>query len=94
MDLVPPALDRRALSSPRSRPPSRPCRRSRRPRRRALEEFVEEHSGEEGLLAEATNDKGKVTKGGVKDRLKAVRRTASDAESDERAATPSNAAWR
>lgn len=46
----------------------------------ALEEFVEEHSGEEGLLAEATNDKGKVTKGGVKDRLKAL---AGEAESDE-----------
>jgi type I restriction enzyme M protein len=38
----------------------------------ALEEFVEEYSGEEGLLAEAVNDKGKVTKGGVKDRLKAI----------------------
>ncbi|MCC6192945.1 MAG: N-6 DNA methylase, partial [Burkholderiales bacterium] len=46
----------------------------------ALEEFVEEHSGEEGLLAEATNDKGKVTKGGVKDRLKAI---AGEAESFE-----------
>lgn len=46
----------------------------------ALEEFVEEHSAEEGLLAEATNDKGKVTKGGVKDRLKAI---AGEAESDE-----------
>jgi type I restriction enzyme M protein len=46
----------------------------------ALEEFVEEHSGEEGLLAEATNDKGKVTKGGVKDRLKAI---AGEAEGDE-----------
>jgi type I restriction enzyme M protein len=43
---------------------------------RDLEEFVEGHSssegGEEGLLAEAVNDKGKVTKGGVKDRLKAL----------------------
>jgi type I restriction enzyme M protein len=46
----------------------------------ALEEFVEEHSGEEGLLSEATNDKGKVTKGGVKDRLKAIE---GEAESDE-----------
>ena len=32
---------------------------------RELEEFVEEHSGEEGLLEDATNDKGKVTKGGM-----------------------------
>lgn len=47
---------------------------------RELEEFVEEHSGEEGLLAEATNDKGKVTKGGVKDRLKALD---GEAESEE-----------
>jgi type I restriction enzyme M protein len=47
---------------------------------RELEEFVEEHSGEEGLLAEAANDKGKVTKGGVKDRLKAID---GEAESDE-----------
>ena len=33
---------------------------------RELEEFIEEHSGEEGLLADATNDKGKVTKAAVK----------------------------
>ena len=39
---------------------------------RELEEFIEEHTGEEGLLEDATNDKGKVTKGGVKDRLKAI----------------------
>ena len=37
---------------------------------RALEEFVEEHTGEDGLLADATNDKGQVTKASVKDRLK------------------------
>src|SRR3989454_6293174 len=37
-----------------------------------LEEFVEEHTGEEGLLAEATNDKGNVTKSSVNDRLKAT----------------------
>ena len=46
----------------------------------ALEEFVEEHRGAEGLLAEATNDKGKVPKGGVKDRLKDLD---GEAESDE-----------
>lgn len=50
----------------------------------ALEAFVEEHSssagGEEGLLAEATNDKGKVTKGGVKDRLRTI---AGEEEGDE-----------
>ena len=37
-----------------------------------LETFVEEHSGEDGPLAEAANDKGKVTKAGVKDWLKAL----------------------
>ena len=47
---------------------------------RDLEEFVEEHSGEEGLLADVTNDKGKVTKGLVKDRLKAIQ---DEADSDE-----------
>src|SRR2546422_3562304 len=47
---------------------------------RELEEFVEEHTGEEGLLAEATNDKGNVTKSSVNDRLKAIR---NEPESDE-----------
>jgi type I restriction enzyme M protein len=46
----------------------------------ALEEFVDEHTGEEGLLEDATNDKGKVTKTGVKNRLKAVR---AEPESDD-----------
>ncbi len=46
----------------------------------ALEEFVDEHTGEEGLLEDATNDKGKVTKTGVKNRLKAVK---SEPESDD-----------
>src|SRR5262249_38163839 len=39
---------------------------------RELEEFLEDNSGEEGPLAEAVNDKGKVTKSGVKDRLKVL----------------------
>jgi type I restriction enzyme M protein len=39
----------------------------------ALEEFVDEHTGEEGLLEDAANDKGKVTKTGVRNRLKAVK---------------------
>ena len=47
---------------------------------RELEEFVEDHAGEEGLLEDVANDKGKVGKGGVKDRLKAIR---DDPESDE-----------
>lgn len=40
---------------------------------RELEEFIEEHTGEEGMLADATNDKGKITKGGVKNRLNAIK---------------------
>ena len=44
---------------------------------RALEEFVDEHSSsggaEEGLLAEVTNDRGRVTAVAVKARLKAIR---------------------
>lgn len=35
-----------------------------------LEEMVEEHSGEGGLLEEAKNDKGKITSTSIKDRLK------------------------
>ncbi len=38
-----------------------------------LEELVEEHTGEDGLLQEAANDKGKFTKVGVKARLRAIR---------------------
>ena len=38
----------------------------------ALEEYIEEHTGEDGLLADATNDKGSVTKSSVNARLKAV----------------------
>ncbi|MCY3723620.1 MAG: class I SAM-dependent DNA methyltransferase [Candidatus Poribacteria bacterium] len=37
-----------------------------------LEEYIEEHTGEDGLLADATNDKGSVTKSSVNERLKAV----------------------
>ena len=41
-----------------------------------LEEFVEEHTGEEGLLEDVTNDKGKVTRGAVMERLKQFRTNA------------------
>ena len=40
---------------------------------RELEEFIEENSGEEGLLDGATSDAGKVTQAAVKARLKEVR---------------------
>ncbi len=47
---------------------------------RELEEFVEEHSGEEGLLADALNDKGKITRASVKERLKVIE---GELESDD-----------
>src|SRR5690606_27134752 len=50
---------------------------------RELEEFVEEHSGEEGHLAGATNDKGKVTKAGIKERLKALDGEADGPDDDD-----------
>ena len=37
----------------------------------ALEEYIEEHTGEDGLLADAVNDSGKITAKSVKERLKA-----------------------
>ncbi|MDQ6771220.1 MAG: type I restriction-modification system subunit M [Gemmatimonadota bacterium] len=39
---------------------------------RVVEEFVEEHTGDDGLLADAVNEKGKVTKGALKERLKVI----------------------
>jgi type I restriction enzyme M protein len=45
-----------------------------------LEDFVDVHSGEDGLLGDAVNDKGKVTKSVVKDRLAAIE---GEVEGDE-----------
>jgi type I restriction enzyme M protein len=39
---------------------------------RQKEEFQEENSGEEGVLEELKNDKGNITKGSVKDRIKEI----------------------
>ena len=79
MDLIPPALvvaryfaaERIALEMLRARQDVVA---------RELEAFVEAHIDEDGLLAEAVNDKGKVTRAGVKDRLKA---TQNEPESGE-----------
>lgn len=38
-----------------------------------MEEMKEEHSGEEGLLAEVINDKGSITKGELQKRIKEIR---------------------
>jgi type I restriction enzyme M protein len=40
---------------------------------RQMEELEEEHGGDDGLMAEAKNDKCKITAKGVKDRLKAIK---------------------
>ncbi len=46
----------------------------------AMEEMVEEHSGEEGLLEEAKNDKDKLTKASVAARLKEIKDDANAAD--------------
>ncbi len=40
---------------------------------RLMEELQEEHSGDEGLLGEVINDKGKITKGDLQKRLKEIK---------------------
>ncbi len=45
-----------------------------------LEEMAEEHGGEEGLLAEAKNEKGKITKAAVTARLKEIKGDAEFAD--------------
>ena len=47
---------------------------------RELEEFIEENTGDEAPLSDATNDKDKVTKSGIKERLKTIQ---SEPESDD-----------
>ena len=79
MDLVPPALivaryfvaDQAAIEALQTKQETA---------LRELEEFVEEHTGEGGRLEDAVNDKGKVTKGSVKNRLKIIQ---GEEESDE-----------
>ena len=45
-----------------------------------IEEMAEEHGGEEGLLADAVNDKGKLTKASVTARLKEIKGDAEAAD--------------
>jgi type I restriction enzyme M protein len=40
---------------------------------REMEEFAEEHSGEDGLLEEAKTDKGKITRASIKARLTSIK---------------------
>ena len=48
-----------------------------------LEELVEEHSGEEGLIEDAKNDKGKISKASLKDRIKEIKGDAEFADEME-----------
>ena len=69
MDLIPPALiiaryfadEQAAIDAAQARVDAAA---------QAVEAYLEEHNGEEGLLEEAAGDKGKVTKGGLKELLK------------------------
>ena len=71
-DLIPPALivaryfaaEQAAIEQ---------CEADRDAISRQMEEMEEEHGGEEGLLADARNEKGKLTAKSVKDRLKAIK---------------------
>ncbi|HQU17204.1 MAG TPA: class I SAM-dependent DNA methyltransferase [Gammaproteobacteria bacterium] len=71
MDLIPPALivaryfaaDQTALDDLQARQETAA---------REMEAFVEEHSGDEGLLSDAVSDKGKVTKASLKARLNEI----------------------
>ena len=78
MDLVPPMLVVERFFS-KERDAVEALQAGREIATRELEEFVEEHTGEEGLLEDADDD-GKVTKGSVRDRLKAIK---GEPESDE-----------
>lgn len=49
----------------------------------ALEELAEEHGGDEGLLAEAKNDKDKITKASAAERLKSIQKDKNAADERE-----------
>jgi type I restriction enzyme M protein len=51
---------------------------------RQMEELDEEHGGEEGLLSDAKNDKGKITKASVKARLAALKKEDDPESKQER----------
>ena len=82
MDLVPPILVGERFFS-KERDAVEALQAEQEIAARELKEFVEEHTGEESLLEDATDDHGKVTKGGVRDRLKAIK---GELESDKECA--------
>ena len=72
MDLIPPALIAARCFADEQAAVEK-LRAEREAAAGALEAFVEEHAGDEGALADAANEKGKVTRAAVKDRLRALR---------------------
>ena len=85
MDLIPPALiaarcfaDEQAVVEK--------LRAERDAAAGALEAFVEEHAGDEGALADTANEKGKVTRAAVKERLRALRDEPDDPDDPDGAA--------
>ena len=82
MDLVPPALIVTRYFADEQAEVEK-LQAAREAVTRKLEEFVEAHTAEGGLLEDAANDKGKVTKGNVTQRLKAIKNEpGSDDERD------------
>jgi type I restriction enzyme M protein len=51
---------------------------------RAMEEMQEEHSGEEGLLEEVKNDKGKITKANMQQRIRELKELLQQGEKTKR----------
>jgi len=81
LDLIPPALviaryfkhEQRAIQN---------LEHARNSAAQELAEFIEEHTGEEGLLNDAASDRNKITKASATARLRAIRD--ADASDDER----------
>ena len=87
MDLIPPALVvARYFAAEQANVED--LQATREAAARELDEFVDEHASsggsEEGLLADAINDKGSVTKAAVETRLKAIRDQGADESDEER----------
>jgi type I restriction enzyme M protein len=79
MDLIPPALIvARYFAADRARVDALEAKHGAA--ERELEEFVEENSGDEGLVEGAKTDKGTVTKASVSERLKEIK---NEKDSDE-----------
>jgi type I restriction enzyme M protein len=73
MDLIPPALIvARYFAAEQEEVDALEAKREAA--ERELEEFVEENSGEEGMLEDAKTDKGSVTKASVNERLKEIKK--------------------